>query len=73
MPLVFKAARMAERLKEYQRRSKFNWLKRYEPENYARTFKFLTISSHIFHSLTEEFKDCSSDDCGVVSRRPEGA
>jgi sugar (pentulose or hexulose) kinase len=60
MSLVFKAAGMAEKLKEYQRRSKFNWLKRYEPENYARTFKFLTISSHIFHSLAGEFKDCSS-------------
>ena len=60
MSLAFKAARMEERLREYQRRSKFNWLKRYEPENYARTFKFLTVSSHILHSLTGEFKDCSS-------------
>src|SRR4030042_1524107 len=60
MSLAFKAARMEERLREYQRRSKFNWLKRHEPENYARTFKFLTISSHILHSLTGEFKDCSS-------------
>jgi sugar (pentulose or hexulose) kinase len=60
MPLVFKVVRMEERLREYQRRSKFNWLKRHEPENYDRTFKFLTISSHILHSLTGEFKDCSS-------------
>ena len=60
MRLAFKAARMEERLREYQRRSKFNWLQRHEPENYAKTFKFLTISSHIFHSLTGEFKDCSS-------------
>jgi sugar (pentulose or hexulose) kinase len=60
MSIAFKAARMEERLREYQRRSKFNWLKRYEPDNYARTFKFLTISSHILHSLTGEFMDCSS-------------
>jgi sugar (pentulose or hexulose) kinase len=60
MSVAFKVARMEERLREYQRRSKFNWLKRYEPENYARTFKFLTVSSHILHSLTGEFKDCSS-------------
>ena len=60
MSLAFKVARMEERLREYQRRSKFNWLKRHEPENYARTFKFLTVSSHILHSLTGEFKDCSS-------------
>jgi len=65
MSLFFNAAGMAEKLKEYQRRSKFNWLKRHEPENYARTFKFLTISSHIFHSLTDEFKDCSSMIVGV--------
>jgi len=65
MSLFFNAARMAEKLKEYQRRSKFNWLKRHEPENYARTFKFLTVSSHIFHSLTGEFKDCSSMIVGV--------
>jgi sugar (pentulose or hexulose) kinase len=60
MSLAFKVARMEERLREYQRRSKFNWLKRHEPDNYARTFKFLTVSSHILHSLTGEFKDCSS-------------
>jgi sugar (pentulose or hexulose) kinase len=60
VPLAFKVVRMEERLREYQRRSKFNWLKRHEPENYARTFKFLTVSSHILHSLTGEFKDCSS-------------
>ena len=47
-------------LKEYQRRSKFNWLKKYEPENYDKTHIFLTISSYIFHALTGEFKDCSS-------------
>lgn len=58
--LAFKVTRMEERLREYQRRSKFNWLRRHEPENYARTFRFLTVSSHIFHSLTGEFKDCSS-------------
>lgn len=58
--LAFKAAGMEERLREYQRRSKFNWLKRHEPGNYAKTFKFLTTSSHIFHCLTGEFKDCSS-------------
>lgn len=60
MSLVFRAAGMREKLREYQRRSKFNWLKRHEPENYARTAKFLTISSYILHSLTGEFKDCSS-------------
>jgi sugar (pentulose or hexulose) kinase len=58
--LALRVAGMAERLREYQRRSKFNWLRRHEPENYARTFKFLTISSHIFHSLSGDFKDCSS-------------
>lgn len=60
MSLAFKASRMEERLREYQKRSKFNWLKRHEPQNYARTFKFLTISSYILHSLTGEFRDCSS-------------
>ncbi len=47
-------------LKEYQRRSKFNWLKKYEPESYDKTHIFLTISSYIFHALSGEFKDCSS-------------
>ena len=47
-------------LKEYQRRSKFNWLKKYEPENYKKTYKFLTVSSYIFYALTGKFKDCSS-------------
>ena len=46
--------------KEYQSRSKFAWIRKYEPENYEKTYKFLTISSHIFHALTGEFKDGSS-------------
>ncbi|UCC59768.1 MAG: FGGY-family carbohydrate kinase [Dehalococcoidia bacterium] len=58
--LAFRVSGMLPKLKEYQRRSKFNWLKQYEPESYDRTHIFLTISSHIFHSLTGEFKDCSS-------------
>src|SRR4030065_1137487 len=35
MCLAFKAARMEERLREYQRRSKFDWLKSNGLENYA--------------------------------------
>jgi len=60
MSLLFRISGMLPKLKEYQRRSKFNWLRRYEPESYDRTHIFLTISSHIFHSLTGQFKDCSS-------------
>ena len=52
-------------MKEYQRRSKFNWMKRYEPENYRKTYKFLTASSHIFTALTGEFKDSSSMIVGI--------
>lgn len=60
LSLAFRISGMAPKLKEYQRRSKFNWLKVYEPESYQRTHIFLTVSSHIFHALTGEFKDCSS-------------
>jgi len=60
LSLTFKLSGMMPKLKEYQRRSKFNWLRKYEPESYDRTHIFLTISSYIFHSLTNEFKDCSS-------------
>jgi len=60
LSVAFRASRKTEMLKEYQRRSKFNWLKSYEPESYDRTHMFLTVSSHIFHSLAGEFKDCSS-------------
>jgi len=59
-------------LKEYQRRSKFNWLKKYEPESYAKTHIFLTISSYIFHALTGEFKDCSSMIVGLFPVDLEG-
>ncbi len=52
-------------MKEYQRRSKFNWIKKYEPENYKKTYKFLTASSHIFAALTGEFKDSSSMIVGI--------
>ena len=60
LSLAFRVSGMSTKLKEYQRRSKFNWLKKYEPESYNRTHVFLTISSYIFHALTNEFKDCSS-------------
>ncbi len=52
-------------MKEYQRRSKFNWMKKYEPENYERTYKFLTASSYIFSALTGEFKDSSAMIVGI--------
>ncbi len=58
--LAFQMAGMRAKLKEYQRRSKFNWLRKYEPESYDRTHMFLTVSSHIFHALTNEFKDSST-------------
>jgi len=60
LSLVFKISRMTPKLKDYQRRSKFNWLRKYEPESYDRTHMFLTISSYIFYALTNEFKDTSS-------------
>ncbi len=60
LSLAFRIKGMTALLKEYQRRSKFNWLREYEPETYERTHIFLTISSYIFHSLTNQFKDCSS-------------
>ena len=60
LALVFRIQRMTSKLKVYQRRSKFNWLRRYEPESYNKTHMFLTISSFIFHALTNQFKDCSS-------------
>ena len=60
LSLGFRISRMTPKLKEYQRRSKFNWLRKYEPENYDKTHIFLTVSSYIFHSLTSQFKDCSS-------------
>lgn len=60
LSLLFRIQRMTYTLTEYQRRSKFNWLRKYEPENYDKTHIFLTISSYIFHTLTGQFKDCSS-------------
>jgi len=60
LSLVFRISRMTPTLKEYQRRSKFNWLKKYEPGSYDRTYIFLTITSYIFHALTNQFKDSSS-------------
>ena len=66
MSLAFRLAGLSrnnpklQELKEYQRRSKFNWLRKYEMESYKRTYMFLTTSSYIFHALTNQFKDCSS-------------
>ena len=58
--LVIKLLGQGYTLKEYQRRSKFNWMRVNEPENYEKTHRFLTTSSYIFHALTGEFKDSYS-------------
>ncbi len=60
MAVAFRLQRMTFKLTEYQRRSKFNWLREHERDSYDRTHMFLTISSYIFHGLTGQFKDCSS-------------
>jgi sugar (pentulose or hexulose) kinase len=60
LSLAFRLIGMRRKLVEYQRRSKFNWLKEHEPDSYGRTHMFLTVSSHIFHALAGQFKDCSS-------------
>ncbi|MBE0480459.1 MAG: FGGY-family carbohydrate kinase [Dehalococcoidia bacterium] len=58
--LALGATPIGRKLKEYQRRSRFNWLRTYEPDNYEKTAMFLSITSYIFHALTGQFKDSSS-------------
>lgn len=58
--LIAKIIGEKHKLDEFQRRSKFNWLKVYEPQNYEKTDKFLTMSSYIFKEITGKIKDCSS-------------
>jgi sugar (pentulose or hexulose) kinase len=58
--LIIKLLGQGYTLNEYQRRSKFNWMRVNEPENYKKTYKFLTTSSYIFHALTGDFKDSYS-------------
>ncbi len=60
MSLAFRISGMMAKLKEYQRRSPLNWLRKYEPESYNGTYIYLTITSYIFHALTSQFKDSSS-------------
>jgi sugar (pentulose or hexulose) kinase len=66
LSLAFRLKGIAPVLKEYQRRSAFNWLNKYEPECCDRSYKFLTISSYILHALTNQFKDS----CSIAMRAP---
>ncbi len=58
--LIAKIIGEKHKLDEFQKRSKFNWIKTHEPENYEKTDKFLTMSSYIFKEITGNVKDCSS-------------
>lgn len=47
-------------------RSKFNWLYHREPEVYAATERFYTISSRLTHALTGDFVDAVGMQVGVL-------
>lgn len=45
-------------------RTAANWVKENEPENWAKTKKYVSTSAYFFYKLTGELKDCPSDFTG---------
>lgn len=45
-------------------RTAANWIRENEPENWAKTAKYVSVSTYFFYRLTGELKDCPSDFTG---------
>jgi len=55
--VLFGVAGMSEAIKYVRKNSKFLWIKRFEPDIYKNTYKFMQISGWFANKLTGEFKD----------------
>ncbi|MGC9324140.1 MAG: FGGY-family carbohydrate kinase [Desulfomonilia bacterium] len=55
--VLFGIAGMSEAIRYVRKNSKFLWIKRFEPEIYKKTYKFMQVSGWFVYRLTGEFKD----------------
>ena len=66
MKVAYAIIGMTETIAKVQCECKSNWLKEYEPDVWAETWKYLGISTFINYRLTSQFKDSIASTIGYI-------
>lgn len=66
LKMALKAVGMAEALEKTQREGKCNWIRQYEPEIWAKTYKYLQVSGFLNCRLTGVFRDSVASQIGHI-------
>jgi sugar (pentulose or hexulose) kinase len=64
--LAFKVSRMSETVAYLQAEAESNWIKRYQPEVWRQTHKFLFLSGYLTYRLTGRFVDSVGCQVGYI-------
>ncbi len=64
--LAFKVSRMSETVAYLQAEAESNWIKRYQPDIWKKTHKFLFLSGYLTYCLTGRFVDSVGCQVGYV-------
>jgi len=64
--LAFRVTRMRETVAHFQAEAEVNWLRRHQPEIWARTYKYLFLSGFLTHRLVGRFVDSVGCQVGYV-------
>lgn len=64
--LAYSLVGMKEAIYKTQVDGKGNWVRRYEPETWEKTYKYAQVSGFLNHRLTGEFKDSTASQIGHI-------
>ena len=64
--LAFKLVRMSETVAYFQAEAEVNWLQRYQPEIWDKTYRYLFLSGYLTHKLVGRFVDSVGCQVGYV-------
>jgi len=66
MQLIYKSAGMYEALLKSQTSGKCNWIRAYQPDIWAKTYKYLQVSGYLNYKLTGDFTDSVASQIGHI-------
>lgn len=64
--IAFKALRIEESIRSFEREAESNWIAQNEPDIWAKTDKFLLLSGYLNYRFTGEFKDGVGSQVGYI-------
>ncbi len=64
--MLFGLTRMSETVAYFQAESEANWIRKYEPEVWKATHKYLILSGFLTHRLTGRFVDSAGSQVGYI-------